>query len=278
MFIGESKMKLTTKALRSLINEVMNEDVLNEVTWSGALQKINDDMKPFFVVSAARSERGGKSSPGNLEADRDLQAFFKSKDLSFTKVDGGYTEYKKKVDPVSGDPLKDKDGEPVYELDKKGNKIPIVVEEYSYVVFGDDPHYGSDENRITDTMQLFKIAKESCLVDPKNPQEVFSFGYPINDETTGETNMQIALYKPEAQSPALKHGFFQWGGPWSSIEAFASDAEGAYTSFRGSRSTFVEEQLEEARYRRVATINEGRKKQADINKWSKALKRIKRIT
>ena len=41
MFIGEPKMKLTTKALRSLISEVMNEDVLNEVTWSGALQKIN---------------------------------------------------------------------------------------------------------------------------------------------------------------------------------------------------------------------------------------------
>ena len=53
--------------------------------------------------------------------------------------------------------------------------------------------------------------------------------------------------------------------------------EGAYTKVRGGRSTFVEERLEEARFRKVATVNEGRKKQADISRWSKELNRLKSV-
>jgi len=270
-------MKLTTKTLRQLVNEVMNEGLLTEATFSKVMQSINRDQKPFFIVSAARSERGGKRSDKNMAADRDLQAFFKSKNLSFTRVDGGYTEFKRKIDPATNEPLKDKDGEPILQLDKDGKKIPIEVEEFSYVVFGDEPHYNDQRNRITDVIELFEIAKQSCLVDATNPQEVFSFGYPVHDEVTGETNMQIALYKPDAPSPALSNAFTKWGGPWSSIQAFSSDSEGAYTSFRNARTHFVEQQLEEAKFRKATTINEGRRKQADIQKWSKLLKRIKRI-
>jgi hypothetical protein len=262
-------MNLTEKKLKNMIIEVISEAVLTEATFTRALEKINDEKKAFFVLSASRSERGMKHSRGNTSASKDLEGFFSSKALSFNKVDGGYTEFEKKLDPETA--------EPAYALDDDGKKIAHPVEEVSYLVFGDDPHYGDESNRIESIMELFEVAKEACMVDQQNPQESFSFGYPVHDEVTGETNMFIALYTPDAPSPGAKNAFTDWGGPWTSIQHFAKDMEGAYTKVRGGRSTFVEERLEEARFRKVATVNEGRKKQADISRWSKELNRLKSV-
>lgn len=271
-------MKLTTKTLKGMILEAMTHTVLNEATFSRALEKINDEKKAFFVLSASRSERGSKFSSGNTAASKDLEGFLASKQLSFNKVDGGYTEFEKQTDPETDEPLMDLEtGDPTYATDDDGKKIAHPVEEVSYLVFGDDPHYGDERNRIQNIMELFEVAKQACLVDSQNPQESFSFGYPVHDEVTGETNMFIALYKPEAPAPGPSNAFTDWGGPWTSIQHFADHMEGAYTKVRGGRSTFVEEQLAEARFRKVATVNEGRKKQADIARWSKELNRIKRI-
>ena len=140
-------MKITNKMLKNLINEVLNETVLKEATFNTALEKINQEMKPFFILSASRYERGSKFSRGNLSASKDLEAFLKSKGLSWTMVDGGYTEFLKQLD-AEGEPVLDDKGQPVYQLDDEGNKIPQAVEEISYLVFGDDPHYGDEANRV----------------------------------------------------------------------------------------------------------------------------------
>lgn len=264
-------MKLTTKTLRQLINEVMSEGLLTEATFNVAMEKINKDKKPFFIVSANRSERGTKYSKGNVGASKDLEDFFRANNLSFTKVDGGYTEFKKKKDPVTGQIVKNAAGEDEYELDKAGKKIPVTVEEVSYLVFGDDPHYGSNANRVASVLELFEIAKQACLVDSQNPQEAFTFGYPLTDNITGETEMFIALYTPDAPMPGRRHVFKQWGGPYIDAEHFPSTAQGPYTAMRKSRMTFTEEQLEEAKQRKVRSVNEGRKKQADIARLERQL-------
>ena len=58
-------------------------------------------------------------------------------------------------------------------------------------------------------------------------------------------------------------------------EHFPSSAEGPYTSVRNSRISFTEEQLEEAKLRKVNSVNEGRKKQADIARLKRKLLRLK---
>lgn len=267
-------MKLTTKALKKLINEVMSEGLLTEATFNVAMEKINKDKKPFFILSANRSERGTKYSKGNVAASKELEDFLRAKGLSFTKVDGGYTEFKKLKDKTTGKIVKDEKGEDVFAL-KNGKKIPEKVEEVSYLVFGDDPHYGNDANRVTSVLELFEIAKQACLVDSQNPQEAFTFGYPITDNVTGETEMFIALYKPDAPMPGRRHVFKDWGGPYMDAEHFPNKAQGPYTAMRNSRMTFTEEQLEEAKQRKVRTVNEGRKKHADIARLERQLLMLK---
>jgi len=266
MSTGELTMKITNKMLKNLINEVLDEAVLKEATFNTALEKINQEMKPFFILSASRYERGSKFSRGNLSASKDLEAFLKSKGLSWTMVDGGYTEFLKQLD-AGGEPVLDDKGQPVYQLDDEGNKIPQAVEEISYLVFGDDPHYGDEANRVKSILELFEIAKEACKVDKKNPQDSFSFGYPVHDETAGENDMFIALYKPSAPKPGRKNAFRAWGGPWEGAQHFPDSAEGAYTGIRKGRATFAEEKLKEALRRKVKSVNDGRRKQADIKKY-----------
>lgn len=268
-------MKLTTKALKQLINEVMSEGLLTEATFNVAMEKINKDKKPFFILSANRGERGTKHSKGNVAASKELEDFFRANNLSFTKVDGGYTEFKKEKDPVTGEIVKDEDGKDVFATDDKGEKIPEEVEEISYLVFGDDPHYGSNANRVTSVLELFEIAKQACRVDSQNPQEAFTFGYPLTDSVTGETEMFIALYTPDAPMPGRRHVFKDWGGPYMDAEHFPSTAQGPYTAMRKSRMTFTEEQLEEVKQRKVRTVNEGRKKHADIARLERELLMLK---
>lgn len=268
-------MNLTEKKLKLLILEVMSEQNIMEATFNVAMEKINKEKLPFFILSASRSERGTKHSKGNVIASKDLESFLRSKNLSFTKVDGGYTEFEKKIDPKTGEVEKNDAGEDVFAQDAAGNKIPKTVEEISYLVFGDDPHYGDEANRIKSVLELFEIAKEACLVDKQNPQEAFTFGYPIHDETNNETDMFIALYKPDAPKPGRRYVFKDWGGPYMDAEHFPSSAEGPYTSVRNSRISFTEEQLEEAKLRKVNSVNEGRKKQADIARLKRKLLRLK---
>ena len=273
-------MKVTKETLKTLIREVMDSsegEVLQEATFNTFLEKVNEQRLAFFVVSASRGERGGKFSRANVSAGNDLEDFLKSKNLSFTKVDGGYTEKIKKMDPETNEPMRNASGEEEYEIDPV-TKEPkqFFAEEVSYLVFGNVPHYGDEKNAIADTLELFEIAKQACLVDASNPQDSFSFGYPTKDSVTGEESMFIALYKPDAPAPGPKHMFTDWGGPWYSVQSFGK-AEGAYTSVRKGKSTFVEERLAEARKIIPTSINEGMAKQAEIQYWTKILNRARGV-
>jgi hypothetical protein len=270
-------MKLEVEKLKSLINEVIaEENIMEMATFNTAMQKINRDMIPFFILSASRSERGSKYSSGNTSASKDLETFLRNNNLSFTKVDGGYTEFQKQLD-ADGNVEKDDAGEDVYAQDAQGNKIPQTVEEVSYLVFGDDPHYGEEENRVKNVLELFEIAKAACLIDPNNPQEAFTFGYPIHDEHGGDTDMFIALYRPTAERPGKRHIFKDWGGPYMDAEHFPSSAQGPYTAVRKGRINFTEQKLKEAKLRKVNSVNEGRKKHADIARLEKQLLFLKGI-
>lgn len=266
MSTGELTMKITNNMLKNIINEVLSEMLLKEATFNTAMEKINKEKKPFFILSASRSERGSKFSRGNLSASKDLERFLKSKGVSWTMVDGGYTEFEKEVDE-HGNAILDDHGQPVFKLDDKGEKIAHPVEEVSYLVFGDDPHYGDERNRVKSILDLFEIAKQACLIDKENPQETFSFGYPIHDETADEEDMNIAIYKPDAPRPGRKYAFRDWGGPYEKAQHFPDAAEGPYTSIRKGRATFAEEKLKEALGRKVKSVNDGRRKQADIKKY-----------
>jgi len=279
-FTGELMMKITKETLKSLIKEVMDSsetEVLQEATFNTFLEKINDQKLAFFIASASRGERGRKYSRRNISAANDLEAFLKNQGLSFQKIDGGYTEKIKKMDPETNEPIKNAAGEEEYEIDlETGEPKQFFAEEVSYLVFGNAPHYGDEANAIKDTMQLFELAKQACLVDKKNPQDAFSFGYPVKDSLTGEDSMFIALYKPTAPAPGPKHMYTAWGGPWYSVESFGA-AEGAYTAVRKGKSTFVEERLAEAKRIIPTSINEGMAKKAEIEYWTKILNRARGV-
>ena len=261
---------MNKKQLEEIIKEVLVESRKNSVlletpeltesTFAKAVDYIDNKKMSFFIVSGFRGERGSKYSRKNIAAASDVKKFLESKGLSYTIVDGGYTE--KKRDPETKEPLKDPEGNPVFS----------VEEEESYLVFGDVPHRGDPEKAIKDTQKLFEIAKQACLVDSENPQETFSFGYAVDvtDPSTGETNreMRIALYENDAPTYGPKHMFTDWGGPWSSFSKMMSDT-GAYTKIRGTKGTFAEEKIEEIRNRKVTSVNEGRKKHHELRYWSK---------
>ena len=238
--------------MKKLFENWRRYTTLTEATFAGAQKMIEEQKIPFFVLSAARSERGTKYSRGNIAAARDLKSFFKQKGLSYTIVDGGYTEK-----------LRDDSGEETGETSD--------VQEESYLVFGDVPHYGNEESRIKDIQALFDIAKEACLVDPENPQESFSFGYPrtVDDPVSGEkTEMFIALYKNDAPAPGAENAYTEWGGPWTSFSKFMAD-EGAYTKVRGTKGTFAENMLKEAKREKITSVLSGYKKQAKVKYWTK---------
>ena len=238
--------------MKKLFENWRRYTTLTEATFAGAQKMIEEQKIPFFVLSAARSERGTKYSRGNISAARDLKSFFKQKGLSYTIVDGGYTE------KLRGDT-----GEETGET--------LDVQEESYLVFGDVPHYGDEESRIKDIQALFQIAKEACLVDPDNPQESFSFGYPrtVDDPVSGKkTEMFIALYKNDAPAPGIENAYTEWGGPWTSFSKFMAD-EGAYTKVRGTKGTFAENMLKEAKSEKITSVLSGYKKQAKVKYWTK---------
>ena len=79
--------------MKKLFENWRKYTILNEATFAGAKEMIEQQKIPFFIVSAARSERGTKYSRGNIDAARDLKSFFKQKRLSYTIVDGGYTSW-----------------------------------------------------------------------------------------------------------------------------------------------------------------------------------------
>ena len=245
--------------MKKLFENWRKFNTLNEATFASAKDMIETQKIPFFIVSAARSERGTKYSRGNISAAQDLKSFFKRKGLSYTIVDGGYTEM-----------TRDEDGEETGET--------LDVQEESYLVFGDVPHYGDEDSRIKDIQALFEIAKEACLIDAENPQESFSFGYPrkIDDPVEGGLKDQIfiALYKNDAPAPGLSNAFTDWGGPWTSFKQFMA-AEGAYTKVRGTKGTFAESMLKEARGMKVTSVISGYKKQAKIRYWNGLNKRWK---
>ena len=276
-------MKINKETIKSIIKEALGKvstspdtKVIQEATLNTFLEKANDERLAFFVVSANRGERGTKYSRKNMSASDELEDFLKSNNLSWTKVDGGYQEKVKKIDPETEKPVLDDEGNEVYEIDPKTNKPKIFFsEEVSYLVFGNQPHRGDIKNAVTDTMKLFEIAKASCLIDEANPQDSFSFGYPTTDSTTGEEYMFIALYRPDAAGPGPKHMFTDWGGPWYSVGAFGK-AEGAYTSVRGGKSTFLEGKLRDARSIVVTSVNEGLQKQTEIQYWTKMKARLER--
>ncbi len=269
MCMGDYKMN--KEQLKEMIKQVILEGrkktvilespELHEANFSKAVHNIDNEKMPFFIVSGYRGERGTKYSRKNIAAAGDVKDFLKSKGLSYTIVDGGYTE--KERDPETKLPLKNPEtGEPVYS----------VAEEESYLVFGDVPHYGDASAAITDVQELFEIAKEACLVDTENPQETFSFGYPVSITEPGSTEpvreMRIALYENDAPTYGTAHMFTDWGGPWTSFAKMMEDT-GAYTKIRGTKGTFVEEKLEEVRNRKVNSMIEGMKKHHELKYWSK---------
>tara|TARA_R100000008_G_scaffold83908_1_gene70037 strand:- start:270 stop:1022 length:753 start_codon:yes stop_codon:yes gene_type:complete len=230
--------------------------VLSEATFASAQRRIEEDMMPFFVLSAARGERGTKYSRGNIAASRDLKSFLKSKGLSYTIVSGGYTEA-----------VRDEEGEPTGQMSD--------VSEESYLVFGPQPHYGDPEAAISSVQELFEIAKQAAVVDQSNPQETFSFGYPrtVSDPVEGDKKeMLIALYTPDAPAPGPQNAFTEWGGPWNSFQKMMEDT-GAYTKVRGTKGQFAEQKLAEARAIKVKTFNDGAKKNSQIKYWTKMKKR-----
>ena len=263
--------KMNKEQLKKLIEQVILENreksvllespQLQEATFAKAADYIDNKKIPFFVVSGFRGERGSKYSRKNISAASDVKDFLDSQGLSYTIVDGGYTERKR--DPETKQDLKDpQTGEPIYS----------VEEEESYLVFGDVPHYGDSAKAVKSVQKLFDIAKKACVVDSENPQETFSFGYPVEvtDPQTGETvrEMRIALYKNDAPTYGTKHMFTDWGGPWSSFAKMMTDA-GAYTKIRGTKGTFAEEKLEEAKNMKVNSVMDGYKKQHHVKYWTK---------
>jgi len=247
--------------LESREKSVLLETPLNEATFAKAADYIDNKKMPFFILSGFRGERGTKYSRKNISAASEVKDFLKSKGLSYTIVDGGYTE--KVRDQVTKQDLEDPEtGEPVYS----------VEEEESYLVFGDAPHYGDPKKAIKDVQKLFDIAKQASVLDSSNPQETFSFGYPVDvtDPQTGETvrEMRIALYKPNAPTYGTKHMFTAWGGPWSSFTKMMTDV-GAYTKIRGTKGAFAEEKLEEAKSMKVNSVLDGYKKQHHVQYWTK---------
>jgi len=252
--------------LREIIKQVILENrqnsvLLHEANFSKAVDYIDNKKIPFFIVSGFRGERGTKYSRKNISAASDVKDFLDSKGLSYTIVDGGYTE--KVRDKETKEPLEDpKTGEPIYS----------VEEEESYLVFGDVSHYGDASSAITNVQELFNIAKEACVVDPENPQETFSFGYPVDitEPNSQETvrEMRIALYEKDAPTYGTAHMFTDWGGPWTSFAKMMTDT-GAYTKIRGTKGTFAEEKLEEIRSRKVTSVKEGMKKDHELKYWSK---------
>ena len=71
----------------------------------------------------------------------------------------------------------------------------------------------------------------------------------------------------DAPAPGLSHAFTDWGGPWTSFSQFMS-AEGAYTKVRGTKGTFGETMLREARNMKVTSVISGYKKQAKVRYWT----------
>ena len=268
--MGEYRMN--KKQLKEMIKQVILENreksvllespQLQEATFAKAADYIDNKKIPFFIVSGFRGERGSKYSRKNISAASDVKDFLDSQGLSYTIVDGGYTERKR--DPETKQDLKDPEtGDPIYS----------VEEEESYLVFGDVPHYGDSSKAVRNVQRLFDIAKQACVVDPENPQETFSFGYPVRvtePDSSGEaaTEMRIALYKNDAPTYGTKYMFTDWGGPWSSFAKMMTDA-GAYTKIRGTKGTFAEEKLEEAKSMKVNSVLDGYKKQYHVDYWTK---------
>ena len=256
-------MKLNKEILKKLIKEVRKEQksmILSEATYEGAKKKINEDHNSFFIVSAERSERSSDPNhPGkfrtNREATQALANFLRSKGLTFTKVQGGYTELT--TDPETGEPSQ------------------YFSEEKSYLVIGPDPHFGDPKKAVNDVQKLFDIAKEAALLDDKLPQESFSFGYPqtISNAFEGEKKqMFIALFKPSAPTPAPENAYTEWGGPWTKIEDMM-DLSGAYTQVRGTRGTFAETKLQEAKAIKVNSILDANRKKKEVQYWTKMKQR-----
>ena len=69
--------------MKKLFENWRRYTTLTEATFAGAQKMIEEQKIPFFVLSAARSERGTKYSRGNIAAARDLKSFFKQKGLSY---------------------------------------------------------------------------------------------------------------------------------------------------------------------------------------------------
>tara|TARA_R110002110_G_scaffold62595_4_gene174494 strand:- start:140 stop:901 length:762 start_codon:yes stop_codon:yes gene_type:complete len=251
---------MNKETLKKMIKEVILENrkksvLLYEGTFLGTVDKINVQNKPFFVLSAQRSERTPEE---NELVDQKVRDYLESLGLSWQVVQGGYVETV---------PVPDGEGEMKQDVNEK-----------SYIVFGDEPHRGDEVARITDQQSLFDIAKDAANL---GEQEAFIFGGPLEVKVPGadqsQVQMYIAMYDPAVTSGIGPAGKISapWAGPWYSYEELDED-DLYFTKTRKTKGKFAEEKIAEIKRRKVSNKFEALERDHDLRRWKNIKSRYRR--
>jgi len=261
-------MKLTKENLKQMINEVLKENkkptmILSEVTYANAKRKINEENIPFAIVSAFRSDLSYRKNMANDRMVR--EDILIPSGLPYTVVEGGFLETPQ-----------DEEGNPIKDAEK------VEVNEKTYVLFADESR---PDMPIAGGANIWEVARRIADV---TKQEAFIFGFPLSYDTSHfssdsedgpDQEMYIAAYSPKVPRPGPKYRYpADWSGPWSSLEELEKD-DIYYTKFRGTKSKFVEEDLEkqlnEELKRRPSGMIDAIKKDYEVKRLKAILRGIR---
>ena len=221
--------------------------LLQEASYSRFKRMVDEERRPFLVISAYRE--GGNNQTANKNLKRDIKAA----GYPFTQVVGSGQE--EEIDPVTG------------------KEVVKDVLEVTQIV---TTHQRGDVEREMSGVEeeearLFELGK---TLSSAYDQYAFVFGRPISIVSTGgrtEDSYFIAAYDGQAPSPEEKHRIKEeWAGPWTTIRE-ATEDDIFWTKIAGTKGVFVENKIEELRKIRIKHRLHGAWRDKMIRKWKSLL-------
>ena len=222
-------------------------NLLQEASYYRFKRMVDEERRPFLVISAYRE--GGN----NQTANKNLKSDIKTAGYPFTQVVGSGQE--EETDPVTG------------------KEVVKDVLEVTQIV---TTHQRGDVEREMSGVEeeetrLFELGK---TLSSAYDQYAFVFGRPVSIVSTGgrsEDSYFIAAYDGQAPSPEEKYRIKEdWAGPWTTIRE-ATEDDIFWTKIAGTKGVFVENKIEELRNTRIKHRLHGAWRDKMIRKWKSLL-------
>jgi hypothetical protein len=231
-------------------------NVLTEASFNRFKRMIDEQRRPFLVISAYRKGEANQTPDKNLKSD------IKAAGYPFIRAKGAGQE--EVTDPETGEILKDP---------KTGDDVIQQVIEMTHIV---TTHKRGDvEREMSDLAQeeirLFELGKS---LSRTYDQYAFIFGRPeIRVSTSGKEREAyfIAAYNHEAPTFDEEYRLKEpWAGPWTTIER-ATEDDVFWTKIAGTKGKFVENKIRELKKMKINNRLEGIWRDSEIQRWKSLL-------